>query len=442
MMTKLFGYTMAVLCAAMMLVACHKSYPGLYGTVYDVDNPNPEVLIDRLPVMLSLTDPLYALATAKRGSGAFGFWEDTANRSHWLNARFGIYAFMASDYDYSTSSSLAVTNEPYCLSDGLKARITNACELVWDGNVQPYYPVEHPDYKYNFFLYYIEDEEDGCVESTDRTATTIVKHVHIDGTQDLISAYARPQMEDVEQLEDYNDDVMYLLNHSGDLVYSGRTAKLHIDPHFRLSHQMAKLSIKATMAADDLEGNTPADPYHRHIELESVGIKVPTRGSFVVARAWNGVQADWNDESRLPDLGVTWDMTSFETVYVPSRASQPYGTSFSEADSRLTPVVAVPPYGQGTVPVGRPLLVPPVSQVGFVINYLYYSDDPTEAVVNGQRIRVESAVTTMSGGSSMKAGYEHELLLKVYGLRRIELYLDGMGIAWKDGGDVPVVGED
>ena len=81
-MKKHIGYGLL----ALLMTACHESYPGLYAPVYDPDNPNPEVTTDRLPVMISLTDPAYALVTT-RGNGPFGFWDDPEAQTAWLSAQ-------------------------------------------------------------------------------------------------------------------------------------------------------------------------------------------------------------------------------------------------------------------------------------------------------------------------------------------------------------------
>lgn len=137
---------------------------------------------------------------------------------------------------------------PLCLVNDRKARISAACELLWADGEPPYYSAVYPEHKYNFFLYYKGDAEEYAPEQ--RTQGSITKFFRIDGTQDLISAYARPGTEDAERLPD-NDETKYLMNHAGDLVYSTKSARLHVEPHLRVKHEMAQVNFKV-QAFDDL----------------------------------------------------------------------------------------------------------------------------------------------------------------------------------------------
>ena len=232
------------LCCA--LAACNESYPGLYAPVYDADNPNPEMTADSIPVTLSLTDPAYALVTGKRGQGSFGFWDDEEERAKWMAAEFGVYAFLTRNHVYDGTPDLTADetstggDAPLCLVNDRKARISAACELLWADGEPPYYSAVYPEHKYNFFLYYKGDAEEYAPEQ--RTQGSITKFFRIDGTQDLISAYARPGTEDAERLPD-NDETKYLMNHAGDLVYSTKSARLHVEPHLRVKHEMARLNF-------------------------------------------------------------------------------------------------------------------------------------------------------------------------------------------------------
>lgn len=265
------------LCCA--LAACNESYPGLYAPVYDADNPNPEMTADSIPVTLSLTDPAYALVTGKRGQGSFGFWDDEEERAKWMAAEFGVYAFLTRNHVYDGTPDLTADETstgggaPLCLVNDRKARISAACELLWADGEPPYYSAVYPEHKYNFFLYYKGDAEEYAPEQ--RTQGSITKFFRIDGTQDLISAYARPGTEDAERLPD-NDETKYLMNHAGDLVYSTKSARLHVEPHLRVKHEMAQVNFKV-QAFDDLAAQG------REIRIQAVALLIPTKAQFTVA---------------------------------------------------------------------------------------------------------------------------------------------------------------
>ena len=282
------------LCCA--LAACNESYPGLYAPVYDADNPNPEMTADSIPVTLSLTDPAYALVTGKRGQGSFGFWDDEEERAKWMAAEFGVYAFLTRNHVYDGTPDLTADETstgggaPLCLVNDRKARISAACELLWADGEPPYYSAVYPEHKYNFFLYYKGDAEEYAPEQ--RTQGSITKFFRIDGTQDLISAYARPGTEDAERLPD-NDETKYLMNHAGDLVYSTKSARLHVEPHLRVKHEMAQVNFKV-QAFDDLAAQG------REIRIQAVALLIPTKAQFTVAADWAEVSHDWTDETNVP----------------------------------------------------------------------------------------------------------------------------------------------
>lgn len=140
-----------VVCWLNLFAACSKSYPGLYAPIVDSDNPNPEMTGDRIPVMISLTDPFYSVATGKRIGGPFGAWDKPEERAKWLESDFRVYAFLTPNHsykggvDYTANEMIDEMSVPYCLVNDRSARITAACEMLWKENV-PFYNVAHPEY--------------------------------------------------------------------------------------------------------------------------------------------------------------------------------------------------------------------------------------------------------------------------------------------------------
>lgn len=432
-MKKHIGYGLL----ALLMTACHESYPGLYAPVYDPDNPNPEVTTDRLPVMISLTDPAYALVTT-RGNGPFGFWDDPEAQTAWLEADFGVYAFLTPNHVYEGDVNYAAgevadgAGVPYCLIDDRKAGITRSCELTWRDAEPPYYSVAYPEYKYNFFLYHIGDAQEYA--SVRKTQTTVTKFIRIDGTQDVISAYARPDVSDVDELGD-NDESKYLMNHAGDLVYSTLSGRLRIDPYFRVRHEMSRLNFSVQKAEGEQLGAG------REIRITAVGLVLPVQGEFTVAAHWPGVSASWNDESVAPATGVTWTDET-DTLFVPSEQTpKEFGSTYRRENTLLQADEGVSDDKPGPVSVGKSLLVPPVARVGFVIYYRYLSSNPEDVPYpDGTFPAGEFMMRLNNAEVNFQAGQQHEVLLSVYGPQHIELKVDGKGLAWTDGGDIPVEG--
>lgn len=417
------------LCCA--LAACNESYPGLYAPVYDADNPNPEMTADSIPVTLSLTDPAYALVTGKRGQGSFGFWDDEEERAQWMAAEFGVYAFLTRNHVYDGTPDLTADETstgggaPLCLVNDRKARISAACELLWADGEPPYYSAVYPEHKYNFFLYYKGDAEEYAPEQ--RTQGSITKFFRIDGTQDLISAYARPGTEDAERLPD-NDETKYLMNHAGDLVYSTKSARLHVEPHLRVKHELAQVNFKV-QAFDDLAAQG------REIRIQAVTLVIPTKAQFTVAADWAGVSHDWTDETNVPPTGIVWE-TERDTVYLPhENTPEEFGSTYQMENAMFNPEPGVSDPKAEPMKIGTQLLVPPVDEMGVIIHYRLITTRPDDLIPSGSLFTARYANLHFEGG--FQAGKQHEVLLKVYGPQRVDLEIDGLP-GWIDGGDVEI----
>ena len=417
------------LCCA--LAACNESYPGLYAPVYDADNPNPEMTADSIPVTLSLTDPAYALVTGKRGQGSFGFWDDEEERAQWMAAEFGVYAFLTRNHVYDGTPDLTADETstgggaPLCLVNDRKARISAACELLWADGEPPYYSAVYPEHKYNFFLYYKGDAEEYAPEQ--RTQGSITKFFRIDGTQDLNSAYARPGTEDAERLPD-NDETKYLMNHAGDLVYSTKSARLHVEPHLRVKHELAQVNFKV-QAFDDLAAQG------REIRIQAVALVIPTKAQFTVAADWAGVSHDWTDETNVPPTGIVWE-TERDTVYLPhENTPEEFGSTYQMENAMFNPEPGVSDPKAEPMKIGTQLLVPPVDEMGVIIHYRLITTRPDDLIPSGSLFTARYANLHFEGG--FQAGKQHEVLLKVYGPQRVDLDIDGLP-GWIDGGDVEI----
>lgn len=413
------------------LAACNESYPGLYAPVYDADNPNPEMTADSIPVTLSLTDPAYALVTGKRGQGSFGFWDDEEERAQWMAAEFGVYAFLTRNHVYDGTPDLTADETstgggaPLCLVNDRKARISAACELLWADGEPPYYSAVYPEHKYNFFLYYKGDAEEYAPEQ--RTQGSITKFFRIDGTQDLISAYARPGTEDAERLPD-NDETKYLMNHAGDLVYSTKSARLHVEPHLRVKHELAQVNFKV-QAFDDLAAQG------REIRIQAVALVIPTKAQFTVAADWAGVSHDWTDETNVPPTGIVWK-TERDTVYLPhENTPEEFGSTYQMENAMFNPEPGVSDPKAEPMKIGTQLLVPPVDEMGVIIHYRLITTRPDDLIPSGSLFTARYANLHFEGG--FQAGKQHEVLLKVYGPQRVDLEIDGLP-GWIDGGDVEI----
>ena len=258
-----------------------------------------------------------------------------------------------------------------------------------------------------------------------------MKHIQVDGTQDVLSAYARPDTEDAERLGD-TDEAKYLMNHAGDLVYSTMSARQYIEPHFRVSHEMARVEFSVRKPLDEDLGAG------REVRIMAVGMVVPVRGDFTVAADWAGVSGDWNDEANRPALGVEWSAAEadMDTLFIPTDDTpDTFGSTYVKENALFSPEVAVSDAQPGPTAIGNPLLLPPVERANFYMLYRFVTDNADEAALNGAVF--ESSVEMPV---NFQSGHRHEVVLYVYGPQRIAVEVDGAGLAWVDGGEIVVEG--
>ena len=88
------------------------------------------------------------------------------------------------------------------------------------------------------------------------------------------------------------------------------------------------------------------------------------------------------------------------------------------------------------VKIGKPLLIPPIDQLGVIIHYRFLTANPEDKIPSGSIFIAKYSNLHFEGG--FQSGKPHDVLLKVYGPRKIELTVDGKGLGWISGGDFTV----
>lgn len=407
------------LCLLSLLTACHKAYPGLYAPEIDYENPNPEVTTDHVPIMLALYDPLYALVTT-RGSGTFSPWNDET-KARWMEARFGVYAFLTNNAQYTGGPDYRQDEIeegsggiPYCLIKDRKVKLTDNCELQWEDGDTRYYSSAYPEYKFNFFLYYTDDAK---VTDNQPELGKITKHIEVDGTQDIISAYAYPDTNDRDKLVGEDDESRYLINHWNDVVYSARSGRRRIDPNFKVQHEMTQLQFS-------LKGDEKLDGT---ITIKQIRVEMPYKGTFTVARDWEGVRLD--NAGNKPEIGVVWED---DRISVYMTKEEKWSTSGSDLDLSVDKN-----YENNTW--GNPLLAPPASSYGITLQYTYSSEKYPG--LEGKTFEAVFNKVVLSGGVAFSKGNKHTISLQIYGPQSISIKLDDGLDAWVPWGDNIGVGD-
>lgn len=398
------------------LMACNESYPGIYVDEEEQGRPSDEVIKDSVPIMLGFIDPEYSIIT--RGIGALEDWSQSENREMWRKIQLHVYAFLDQNHDFQgepdysvTKDSFAVSEVPYCLVYDRKVKIEGNVEpsLSWVDPV-PYYNLQHPDYKYNFFACYLDDAR--CL-SEEHLKDKVVKNIEIDGTQDIITAFAEPTQRQIEQIQS-DDEFKYIAAYWENLIYSTRTGNRGISPVFHLSHEMARFKFKVVGATDKAG----------EFLVEAVSVTTPRKGAATIAaQPQNGV----------PPLGIVWDESSRSKVYLATdQTPHTFGATLSRENACFDPLIQV---GKGdTVELGS-IMLPAVETFSLQIEYkLLQKPESGYFTANYQTVALKEG--------SFQKGTQYEVVLKVYGPQSIDLQIDSESMGWIDGGTLPPIDED
>lgn len=224
-------------------------------------------------------------AEQTRGSGVIGDVSSFAGKD------FYVYAFNRdTKTDYSTVSA---TDSLRCLVDGSyddpeslmgrRAYWNPATEVVeWGVGESPiYYPMgENEGHDFDFFAYYLDNIEPAN-EDIIRSNDDIKINIEIDGSQDLMSAKAKPTKAQLEDILDKQGEVAMLLQREH--CYSYYTASHNLNPNFDFIHHLVKLDFKL------VPGGTPG--MTKDVTVEKIEIRTKHKATFTVA--------DKYDDNRL-----------------------------------------------------------------------------------------------------------------------------------------------
>lgn len=224
-------------------------------------------------------------AEETRGSGVIGDVSSFAGKD------FYVYAFNRdTKTDYSTVSA---TDSLRCLVDGSyddpeslmgrRAYWNPATEVVeWGVGESPiYYPMgENEGHDFDFFAYYLDNIEPAN-EDIIRSNDDIKINIEIDGSQDLMSAKAKPTKAQLEDILDKQGEVAMLLQREH--CYSYYTASHNLNPNFDFIHHLVKLDFKL------VPGGTPG--MTKDVTVEKIEIRTKHKATFTVA--------DKYDDNRL-----------------------------------------------------------------------------------------------------------------------------------------------
>ena len=438
-----------------LFVGCKPQYPHI-----EYEGDPGEVVFEHIdspvPIYVAISDPLYEGYT--RGMGVFDNLKGDGVADNWKNADIYVYAFYSpdgmngtpNDLNYSERMDSQDDEKIFCLLDdtedenlghGKRARLNRdmASFLQWNDNGMVYYNGTYQQYRYKFFAYHMDDAAD-MTRKPERRRDHVVYDVKIDGTQDLMCAYATPTAKQLETLTASGDK--HIINNIEKLAYSTTTGHCDLFPIFRMDHQLAyvRFFLKADSIVNE-NGIKEMDPTVKDVRVKNIIITAPYHGEFIVAA---------EDTNRL---GVTFT-NEVKDFYMPVKVKMDdNGNPVTDDNGNR---ITVSRSEQGKVMAGNaygfnPRIVPEAKEKEVGMGFLLPPSNSYELrlvcsqmTVGANGKMVESGYYTSKyqlkfEDNSFKAGHKYEVGIKVYGQRDINLDLGD--ITWNDGGNI-IVGEE
>ncbi|MGN0037408.1 MAG: hypothetical protein ACI36X_09395 [Bacteroidaceae bacterium] len=395
----------------------------------------------RVPVSLSL-GKIVTIETTK-GAGAIDDTDGSLGKQIWSGSKVNVFAFrdVASCDERATDVSADVS-APGCLIDGGGEEAANDYGLVAtvnaDGQVltlprQIFYPTVK-DATYNFFAFFCDARRgEGGVS---RTADQISFPIEIDGTNDVMTAYAgRSNFQWDRYDRSRFDDVTASRIESW--AYSVYTERRQITPIFRFRHHLVRFRF-------DLYAGAPEDSVTvRSVEL----LDMPYKAQFTVAVAPG--EDGLVDDSQLR-LDFDRDQTTMFTLRERKVTNDQDGNYQSSTMTATTPVgiaqgtgSATSPYDTKVASFGESLLVPAPDQMphGYQCRITITQHKKRN---NGTYQEIGTFYTDMemklADGELFKAGNVYTVKLAIFGAKEVKM--NTTLTPWNDGGHVDMNEDD
>ena len=424
------------------LCGCSPSFPESYNGDDDVVRPNDRN-VDDAPVLLSLSDPLYAVET--RGAGSFGPW--AKDSVHWKNALMYVYAFST---DNGIEGGADYYRDTLCLLNNQVARLQDEYGQLWfsgpDGEQRDFfYRKTQPNTRYKFFMYHVDDAPMG---EPVYTGNTVSRHVEMDGTQDLIHAFAYPTE---TQLREASATLKMTESDAARYLYGYRAGLSGLNPILHVQHLMCRMDVCVVgqplksdegeyryqyqmMAIDRLDfvaaqGGTLTvanDEWERDTYLEDVKngrvLVLDREKKEYVCRLRSNPMVN-NEWTRLYNRDVDFDAVR-EQMVAEGKISE--GTIYYHLNNRSGV--------QDTLTV-CPILLPP--QKEYVLNLSgCYADIDSDGNCIIRDLPVNPIRVASMDGKGFQCGHHYTLILTMYGLQKIGL--SGLLDEWVEDGVVHV----
>ena len=456
----------ACMVCILLFTACGNLYTGeeeLFDPDYD-----PEVLEEKVPVMVAFSDPYYNILSTGRGVGKIDP-QDTCfiDKMNPVDKdgkplddekpRFFIYAFRKNYPFYITR----LDDPKTCLVDGscgLQAAYAennpqeylkghgkwayyngNGSFVSWNySDDKLYYPngKDEQNVAYDFFAYFHDGAASGEIARDDAEISFPVK---IDGSQDLMCGVASltpEQLETIELMESEEDRQAIKQFH-----YSAFSGRRNVWPILQMQHQLAYIKVNL------IAGNAHGDPVHVH----DIRLETHTVGNFIVAAKDKSSMGAFFDGTGVETLSLR-DVTNGKAILPGEEESEthPDASEGSVAtDNKPQTVYDGPTWAErdinlqynedGSRPpavVAGELLVPPGNNL---ILHTWFSNNDTHGEIEHTALSLKDKIETEMDGYTVNGvvgGRTYNLNITVYGPKQISIEVEAT--AWEDGGDINV----
>lgn len=423
---------------ALLMGVCGCSDNGYRGTEpVDPDDADKTLV----PVSLSL-GKIVTIETTK-GAGAIDDTEGSLGKQIWSGSKVNVFAFRdVASCDERAAAVSADVPAPGCLIDGGGEEASADYGLVTtvnaDGQMltlprQIFYPTVK-DATYNFFAFFCDAKRGE--EGVSRTADRVSFPIEIDGTNDVMTAYAGRSNFDWNRYDRsrFDDETA---RHIEAWAYSVYTERRQITPIFNFRHHLVRFRF-------DLYAGAPEDSVTvRSVEL----LDVPYKAQFTVAVAPS--EDGLVDDSQLR-LDFDRDQTTTLTLRERKVETNPDGTYRSSAMVQTTPVgiaqetgSALNPYATKVASFGESLLVPTPDQMphGYQCRITITQHKKRD---NGTYEPAKTFYTDMEmklgDGNAFQAGNVYTVKLAIFGAKEVKM--NTTLTRWEPGGNVDMNEDD